>query len=65
MSADDDFKLPAKHELDRIISLRAAVKLSSLSRWSWRRNHADKVIELSPRRYGVRLRDALMLKSSR
>jgi len=64
MSADDDFKLPAKLELDRIISLQAAKKLSSLSPDSWKRNHPDKIVELSPRRFGVRLRDALMLKKS-
>ena len=58
---DDDFKLPAKLELDRIISLQAAEQLSSLSPDSWKRNHPDKVVELSPRRYGVRLRDALWL----
>ena len=32
-----------------------------MSRDSWRRHHWDKVIELSPRRLGVRLRDALMI----
>jgi hypothetical protein len=64
MSADD-FKLPAKLELDRIISLQDAKRISSLSPDSWKRNHADTVVELSPRRYGVRLRDALMLKPNK
>ena len=61
MSGDDDFKLPAKYELDQIISLQEAKQISSLSPDSWKRNHADKLVELSPRRFGVRLRDALML----
>jgi hypothetical protein len=64
MSADDDFKLPTKYELDRIISLQEAKQVSSLSPDSWKRNHADKIIDLGPRRFGVRLRDALMLKKS-
>jgi hypothetical protein len=65
MSTDDGFKLPAKLELDRIISLQAAEQVSSLSPESWKRNHPDKVVELSPRRFGVRLRDALMLKPNK
>lgn len=64
MSADDDFKLPPRLELDQIISLKEAEQVSSLSPDSWKRNHRDKVIELSPRRLGVRLRDALMLGKS-
>jgi hypothetical protein len=56
-----DFKLSPELELDRIISLQEAAKVSSLSRDSWIRHHSDKVVELSPRRLGVRLRDALML----
>ena len=65
MPADDDIKLPAKLELDRIISLQDAKRISSLSPDSWKRNHPDKVVELSPRRLGVRLRDALMLKPNK
>ncbi len=59
--ADGDFKLPSSLELDRIISLPEAEKVSSLSVNSWKRHHADKVVKLSPRRLGVRLRDALMI----
>jgi hypothetical protein len=61
---DTDFKLPPGLELDRIITLQEAEKISSLSPDSWKRHHADKVVELSPRRLGVRLRDALMLRGS-
>jgi len=60
--ADNDAEpLPRGRELDRIISLQAAEKASSLSVDSWKRHHRDKLVKLSPRRYGVRLRDALML----
>jgi hypothetical protein len=64
MPTDDDFKLPPKLELDRIISLQEAEQVSSLSPSSWKRNHPDKIVELSPRRLGVRLRDALLLRKS-
>jgi hypothetical protein len=59
---DDTFKLPPGRELDQIISLQEAEKVSTLSADSWKRHHKDKLIELSPRRLGVRLRDALMLR---
>jgi len=61
----DDFKLPIKLELDRIISLQDAKRISSLSPDSWKRNHREKIVELSPRRFGVRLGDALMLKPNK
>lgn len=64
MSADEIFKLSPRLELDQIISLREAEKISTLSPSSWKRNHPDKIVELSPRRLGVRLRDALLLKKS-
>jgi len=65
MSTRDSFKLPTALELDRIISMRDAEKVSSLSVDSWKRHHADKLVELSPRRLGVRLRDALMIRKFR
>ena len=55
------FKLSPALELERIISLQDAEKISDLSPDSWKRNHPDKIIKLGPRRLGVRLRDALML----
>jgi hypothetical protein len=51
-------------ELDRIIPIQEAYRLSGLSPDSWRRNHPDKIIKLSPRRIGIRLRDALMLNKT-
>jgi hypothetical protein len=53
--------LPTDRELDRIISLPEAERISNLSVESWKRNHSDKIVKLSPRRIGIRLRDALML----
>lgn len=47
--------------LSSIIPLAEAVRLSGLSDDSWRRHHSDKFVRLSPRRFGVRLRDALMI----
>lgn len=56
-----DFKLSPELKLERIISLREAEAISNLSADSWLRNHRDKIVKLSPRRLGVRLRHALML----
>jgi hypothetical protein len=60
--SDDDFRLSPEVELEKIISLKSAQKVSGLSPDSWKRHHPDKIIELSPRRRGVRLRHALMLR---
>jgi hypothetical protein len=49
-------------ELQRIISLKEAARYSGLSVDTIKRRHSDKIIELSPRRRGMRLRDSLMLK---
>jgi hypothetical protein len=61
----DDFKLSPELELEQIISLQCAEKVSDLSQDSWKRHHRDKLVKLSPRRYGVRLRHALMLSSEK
>ena len=61
---DDDFRLPPELELQRIITLQEAEKISSLSVDSWKRHHPDKVVALSPRRLGVRLCDALMIRQA-
>jgi hypothetical protein len=54
-------KLSPDLELERIISLQEAEELSDRSPDTWKRRFPEKVIQLSPRRLGVRLRDALML----
>jgi hypothetical protein len=62
---DDGFKLAPELELERILSLQEAETITTLSPDSWKRHHADKIVRLSPRRLGVRLRDALMLSRER
>jgi hypothetical protein len=48
-------------DLERVIPMAEAERLSSLSADIWYREHADKLIQLSKRRIGVRLRDALFI----
>jgi hypothetical protein len=48
-------------ELDRIITLSEATRISTISADSWRRHHRGMLVRLTPRRIGVRLRHALML----
>jgi hypothetical protein len=48
-------------ELERIVSLTEACALSGLSVEGLRRYHKEKIITLSPRRRGMRVKDALML----
>jgi hypothetical protein len=55
------YQLPPDRELDRIITLQEAALISSVSPDSWKRNHKDKIVKLSSRRLGIRLRHALML----
>jgi excisionase family DNA binding protein len=52
---------PTWLDLERLLSLKEAANVSSLSKDSLKRNHADKIIRLGPRRLGMRARDALML----
>jgi hypothetical protein len=48
-------------ELLRIVSLKEAARYSGLSVDTIKRRYAEKIIELSPRRRGLRLRDALLM----
>jgi len=52
---------PSWLELERIITLQEACRLKSVSLDTLKRRYADKIIHLSPRRRGMRLRDALQL----
>jgi hypothetical protein len=61
---DDDFKLSTELELERIVSLKEAEAVSTLSSDSLKRHHPDKIVKLSPRRQGMRLKHALMLAPS-
>jgi hypothetical protein len=49
-------------ELERIVSLAEAASLSGLSVDSLRRFHGDKILTLSPRRKGMRIKHALMMQ---
>ena len=51
-------------ELDRIVSLQTAAELMGVHVDTVRRNYRDKFVWISPRRCGLRLRDALLLGSS-
>lgn len=56
-----DLNLSHERELDRIVSLQQAARLMGISADTIRRRHPDKILRPSPRRQGMRLRDALML----
>jgi hypothetical protein len=49
-------------ELERIVTLAEASRLSSESIDTLRRRHGDRIIQLSLRRQGMRVKHALMLK---
>jgi len=53
--------LPEEILLKRIIPLKEAAEVSSLSEDTLRRKFPDKIIKLSTRRLGMRLGDALLL----
>jgi hypothetical protein len=53
---------PGWVELQRIVSMEEAARLSGMSIDTLKRRHAEQIIKLSPRRLGMRLRDALRLK---
>ena len=64
MPAEDsrpDFPKLTAIELERIVPLDEAAQLSSVSEDTLKRCHSDKLVRLSPRRLGMRVRDALML----
>jgi hypothetical protein len=48
-------------EKNRIVTVAEASELSSISEDSWYRNHRDKLVPLSEKRVGVRLKHALFL----
>jgi hypothetical protein len=58
---DDLSKWPV--ELLRIAEPPEVERLSSLSWDTFKRNHSDKVVQLSRRREGARVGDALFLKT--
>jgi hypothetical protein len=48
-------------ELQRIAPLQEAARLAGVSIDTLKRRHRDKILQLSERRQGMRVRDALML----
>ena len=56
-----DFELSREQELNRVVSLREAARLMSVSPDTLRRRYPEKILRLSERRQGMRLRDALLL----
>lgn len=69
MVDDDTLSELLKHmtllELLRIAPMAEVEHLSSMSDDSWTRNHPDKVLDLGPRRKGVRVIHALMIPRAR
>jgi hypothetical protein len=61
MSPETDHTRLSAVELARIASLTEAARLAGVSKDTLQRHHADKILKLSPRRLGMRVRDALML----
>jgi hypothetical protein len=53
------FTLPAELMGEQIVSLQVAAELSGLSIDTWRRRYSALIVRLSPRRRGVKLKDAL------
>ena len=51
-------------ELERVVGMPEVERLSGLSHDTIRRNYPDKIIQLSPRRVGMKLKHALSLHVS-
>lgn len=52
---------PTWLELERILELPEVEEITSLSVDSIKRHHRDKLVSLSPRRLGMKLRNALAI----
>lgn len=65
--SESKFELPklTALELNRIAPLKECSWLSSLSVDNLEENHADKIVDLSPKRKGMRVCDALMLRGNK
>ena len=60
----DELPDPTPVELNRIVSLAEASRLSSLSVDTLRDQFPEKIVQLSPKRAGMRVGHALMLRKS-
>ena len=61
MTMPTDHKLSPEQEPNRILTMPQAEKVSGLSHDTLARRYPDKILHLSKRRKGMRLRHALML----
>jgi hypothetical protein len=52
---------PTWLELERVLELPEVEEITSLSSDSIKRHHRDKLVNLSPRRLGMKLRNALAI----
>jgi hypothetical protein len=62
--AETPMDIPEELLLKRIVPLKQASELSSLSEDTLRRRYPEKIVKLSERRQGMRLGDALLLNSA-
>jgi hypothetical protein len=66
MSSDkiEQFELPqlSALELNRIVVMDEAARLSSLSKDALQENYGELIVQLSPKRRGMRVGHALMLR---
>ncbi len=50
-------------EMERIVPIKEAARLAGCSPDTLKRNHRDKIVQISDRRIGMRIRDALQLQA--
>jgi hypothetical protein len=62
MSKQDESAALSAIELMRIAPMPEAAKLAGVSEKTLLRNFRDRIVKISPRRQGMRVKDALMLK---
>jgi len=63
--ADTELPQLTPLELNRIITLDEASRLSSLSKETLEDHYGDKIVPLSPKRKGMRVGDALMINAAK
>jgi predicted DNA-binding transcriptional regulator AlpA len=60
-----DSRNPTWLELERILTLGEVEQITGISRDTLERHHSDRIVRLSPRRRGMKLRHALAITSGR
>jgi hypothetical protein len=60
----DSTERPDWLALERVIPLQEVTKITSLSRDTLQRHHKAKIVDLSPRRRGMKLRHALEITNN-